>query len=60
MKLNLLKTKKEVADPHTAKTPKNVETVRNSFMKSPHRSAKKHASSLGLFSTQICRVHAKN
>jgi len=60
MKLDLMKTKKRNGRPRTARTSKNVWAVRNSFMKSPHRSAKKRASALGLFSTQIRKVHAKN
>jgi len=60
MKLDLLNIKRKLADPRTARTPKNVEAVRSSFMKSSLRYATKHASSLRIFSTQIRRVHAKN
>lgn len=48
--------KKRSGRPLTARTPENVEAVRNSFLKSPHRSAKKHASALGLSDRSVRRI----
>lgn len=40
----------------TARTPENVERVRESFVRSPRRSARKHAAALGLSDRTVRRI----
>ena len=42
--------------PRSARTPENVQTVRQSVMQSPTRSARKHASILGLSDRTVRRI----
>ncbi|XP_057675297.1 uncharacterized protein LOC130905701 isoform X2 [Corythoichthys intestinalis] len=48
--------KKKPGLPRTARTPQNIDAVRQSVLRSPQRSARKHASALGLSARSVRRI----
>ena len=48
--------KKKPGLPRTARSPENIEAVRQSVLRSPRRSARKHASALGLSARSVRRI----
>ena len=48
--------KKRRGRPRTSRTPENIEAVRRSVLQSPRRSARKHASVLGISNRSVHRI----
>jgi len=49
-------SKKRRGRPQTSRTPENMEAVRRSVLQSPRRSARKHASALGISNRSVRRI----
>ena len=49
-------SKKRRGRPRTSRTPENIEAVRQSILQSPSRSARKHASALGISNRSVHRI----
>jgi len=49
-------SKKRRGQPRTSRTPENIEAVRRSVLQSPRRSARKHASALGISNRSVRRI----
>ena len=49
-------SKKRRGRPRTSRTPGNIEAVRRSVLQSPRRSARKHASALGISNRSVRRI----
>jgi len=49
-------SKKRRGRPRTSRTPENIEAVRRSVLQSPRRSARKHASALGISNRSVRRI----
>jgi len=53
-------SKKRRGRPRTSRTPENIEAVRRFVLQSPRRSARKHASALGISNRSVRRILQKD